>query len=241
LIEITRVCKRYPGSERAALDELSLRVPPGTIYGLLGTNGAGKTTLLSILTGVRRKDSGEVRIDGLDPVSDLSAIRRRIGYVPQDLAFYPALTVQENLEIFAVLAGSRAQEVREAIDAAQLADHAGKRAQALSGGLQRRLNLAIGLLGLPKLLLLDEPTAGVDPQSRHFLLETVRRLRARGLTIVYTSHLMEEVQRLCDRVAIIDHGKLVIEGTIAELLAQGDANLEALFLRLTHHELRDMA
>lgn len=241
MIEITRLCKRYAGSERPALDELSLSVPQGSIYGLLGPNGAGKTTLLSILTGLRRKDSGDVRIGGAPLDTDLPAVRRQIGYVPQDLAFYPGLSVLENLETFAALARSSAMDVRASIDVAQLADHTGKRAQTLSGGLQRRLNLAIGLLGGPKLLLLDEPTAGVDPQSRHFLLESVRRLRDRGLTVLYTSHLMDEVQRLCDRVAILDRGKRVVEGTIAELLAHGDTSLEALFLRLTHHELRDAA
>jgi ABC-2 type transport system ATP-binding protein len=241
VIKVENLRKRYPGAEQPALDGLSLNVPAGLIYGLLGPNGAGKTTLMSMLTGLIAKDAGSVHIAGLDLDHERAAIRGQLGYVPQQLAFYPTLTVAENLRTFAELTASTPARLEFCIETAQLAAQLKKPAQALSGGLQRRLNLAIGLLGQPRLLLLDEPTSGVDPQARHFLLETVRKLRDGGLTVLYTSHLMEEVQRLCDRVAIIDRGRLIAEGTLPELLGKGDRDLEALFLRLTDHALRDAA
>lgn len=240
MIKLKDVRKRYSGAPNLALAGLSLHVPAGTIYGLLGPNGAGKTTLMSILTGLIPADSGELQIGGLDLRLALRRARELIGYVPQQLAFYPSLTVAENLKVFAALSpGNTPARSEFCIELAQLGGHLTKQARLLSGGLQRRLNLAIGLLGQPRLLLLDEPTAGVDPQSRYFMLDSIRSLRDEGLTIVYTSHHMEEIQKICDRAAILDHGQLLAEGSLAELLQGGDADLEALFLRLTHHRLRD--
>jgi ABC-2 type transport system ATP-binding protein len=240
VIKLTAVCKQYPGAPHPALAGLSLQVPAGTIYGLLGPNGAGKTTLMSILAGLIPADAGRIEIGGLDVRRALKRTRELIGYVPQQLAFYPSLTVAENLQVFAALSpGHIPARSTYCIELAQLGDHLNKQARLLSGGLQRRLNLAIGLLGRPRLLLLDEPTAGVDPQSRHFMLDRIRSLRDEGLTIVYTSHHMEEIQKICERAAILDHGQLLAEGSLADLMRAGDADLESLFLRLTHHRLRD--
>ncbi len=244
LIEIMGVSKRYPRSDTPALDRLDLAVAEGAIFGLLGPNGAGKTTLLSILLGLTRKDSGQVRIAGHDIEHELPAIRRLCGLAPQELGFYPMLTVSENLHVFCAAGGLSGAKLKQqsafAVDTAQLGEHLHKRANRLSGGLKRRLNLALSLLHTPKLLLLDEPTVGVDPQSRAFILGVIRRLRdERGLTVIYTSHYMDEVQQLCDTVAILDQGRVLALGALKDLLGPQDRDLEDLFLRLTHRRLRD--
>jgi ABC-2 type transport system ATP-binding protein len=248
LIEMQGVAKHYRGADSAALDGVSLAIEEGAIFGLLGPNGAGKTTLISILLGLARKDRGQVRVGPHDVDRDLPQLRRICGLAPQDLGFYPMLTVEENLRFYAAAGGlggaPRDAQVRFALDVGQLEAHRDKRADQLSGGLKRRLNLALSLLHSPRVLVLDEPTVGVDPQSRAFILATIRRLRGeRGLTVIYTSHYMDEVQELCDRIAILDAGRVLAAGTLAELLgapaAQGCRDLEDLFLRLTHHRLRD--
>jgi len=249
LIEIDAVTKRYRGADTAALDRVSLTVEPGTIFGLLGPNGAGKTTLISILLGLVRKDGGAVRVAGHDMDRELPAIRRLCGLAPQDLGFYPMLSVEENLRFYGGAGGlagaALAQRVDFACDTAQLGEHRDKRAERLSGGLKRRLNLALSLLHAPRILVLDEPTVGVDPQSRAFILEVIRRLRQeQGLTVIYTSHYMDEVQQLCDRAAILDQGRVLAQGTLRELLdgvagSKPARNLEELFLNLTHRRLRD--
>ncbi|HUP91115.1 MAG TPA: ABC transporter ATP-binding protein [Solimonas sp.] len=239
MIRITALHKRYPGAEHVALDDVSLEVPAGCVFGLLGPNGAGKTTLISVLTGMLAKDRGTVQVGGCDLDADPRAVRRQIGLVPQELAFYPGLGVGENLRLFGQLTpGFTPARLEFAIATSELGAHLAKPARALSGGLKRRLNLAIGLLGDARLLCLDEPTAGVDPQSRNFMVETVRRLGAEGYTVLYTSHYLDEIERACDRVAILDHGRVLVQGALPELLADG-ASLEALFLRLTHRALRD--
>jgi ABC-2 type transport system ATP-binding protein len=229
------------GSERV-LDNVTLEIPGGSVYGLLGPNGAGKTTLISIVCGLRRAQAGAIVADG----EPLDALRRRraglLGLVPQELAFYPMLTVRENLRFFAGvqdLDGSRLRERLAAVVAfARLDAVLERRAGELSGGLKRRLNLAIGLLTEPELVLLDEPTVGVDPQSRAFLLESIAGMRAPARHILYTSHYMEEVQAICDHVAIIDAGRVLAAGPLAKVLA-GAASLEEVFLQLTHRRLRD--
>lgn len=240
MIDIEQLRKRYSATSRPALDRLSLHVPAGCAFGLLGPNGAGKTTLMSILTATLRADSGSVRIGGLDVDRDAQAVRRVIGYAPQELAFYPGLSVRENLDLFAALTpGADTASMDEAIGVADLSAHLHKPAQQLSGGLKRRLNFAIALLGRPRLLCLDEPTAGVDPQSRNFLLDTVLRLRERGVTILYSTHYMEEVERSCDQVAILDEGRVLACGELAALREHPDERLESVFLRLTRSDLRD--
>lgn len=228
LIDIQSLTKTYPGGTAPALDSVNLHIGRGALFGLLGPNGAGKTTLLSVLVGLVRRDSGRVRIDGLDLDRELPAIKRIFGFVPQDLAFYPMLTVQENLDFFTgvwnVPRAQRRARIERAVETTGLTHYLGKRAETLSGGLKRRLNFACGLLNRPRILCLDEPTVGIDPQSRHFILESIRGLAEEGMTVIYTSHYMEEVQQLCDHVAVIDQGRILADGRMDELLASGGQN-----------------
>lgn len=222
MLHIADVSFRYPGAAAAALEGVTLDIPPGGVYGLLGPNGAGKTTLISILAGLQSAVSGQITLNGRRLAEARTNEPRAIALVPQEYAFYPMLTVAENLHFFSGILGlarreSKAQ-IDQAITFARLEQVVGKRAEQLSGGLRRRLNLAIGLLGKPKLLLLDEPTVGVDPQSRSFLLESIAGLPAAGTTVLYTSHYMEEVEAICQRVAIIDQGQVLAEGALDDLL-----------------------
>ena len=241
LVQVERVSKRYETA--IALDELTLDVFEGETLGLLGPNGAGKTTLMHLLAGLLRPDTGIVRIAGLgDPQS--RRVRAAIGLAPQELAVYPQLSAEENLRFFGRLYGLRGAElqagVEKALRLADLTARAGNRAGTFSGGMKRRLNLACALVHRPTLLLLDEPTAGIDPHSRNRLFEVIERLKSEGLTLVYSTHLMEEPERLCDRVAIIDHGHLLAVGTAPQLVERhGAADLHALFLALTGSEVRD--
>ena len=250
MIHVENLRFSYPSASAPALDGLSLEVPTGSLYGLLGPNGSGKTTLLSLLSGILKAPSGAIRVDGMDLALHLAEVQARSALVPQELAFYPSLSVRENLEFFAGVGGlsgsEAASRVDEALRLAALLPNAGQRAERCSGGLKRRLNIAIGLLRRPRLLLLDEPTVGIDPQSRHFILQSVREIHAAGCTVVYTSHYMDEVQDLCDTVGVMDRGRLIAEGRMETLLAQGSGqakalvrNLEELFLRLTQTALRD--
>ena len=243
MIEIQDLRFRYPGAEREALAGLTLSVRSGSLFGLLGPNGSGKTTLISILTGLLDAGSGQVRIEGR-ALPDAS-VQGFSALVPQDYAFYPRLTVIENLACFGGVlrlhgAGLEAR-MSEVMETTGLREHAAKRAEHLSGGLKRRLNLAIGLLNRPRLLFLDEPTVGIDPQSRQFILEAIRGLNAAGTSVVYTSHYMDEVQQLCDSIGVLDEGRLLAQGSLEELLrtAPGQRNLEDLFLHLTGRRLRD--
>jgi ABC-2 type transport system ATP-binding protein len=203
-----------------AVDGLSLRVEPGEVLGLLGPNGAGKSTTVHLALGLLAPDSGTVAIDGLGPPTD-PRVRRHLGLAPQSVALYTELTGEENLRFLGRVYGltGRALQARVdwALDFAALSDRRGDRVGTWSGGMQRRLNLAAALLHEPRLVLLDEPTAGVDPQSRNAILERILELKRGGLTVVYTTHYMEEAERLCDRVAIVDHGKVLALDTVANL------------------------
>ena len=223
VIDIQGLGFRYSGAAHDTLQDINLQVPAGSVFGLLGPNGAGKSTLLNILCGLLHFETGKVHIDGLCVRRQSHLIKPFSALVPQDFAFYPQLTAMENLRFFARVLGLRGQgaknEITRCIAIAQLEKHAHTRAAVFSGGLKRRLNLAIGLLSQPRLIFLDEPTVGVDAQSRHFLLQSIRELnREHGVTVVYTSHYMEEVQFLCDQVAIIDHGRICLAGPLQELL-----------------------
>lgn len=222
MIQIEGLSFRYPGAERAAICELSLQVRPGSLFGLLGPNGSGKTTLISILTGLLTPAAGALRIDGRALPVEVRAVQGFSALVPQEHAFYPRLTVLENLKFFAGVLAIPAAESRarldEAIGVTGLESFTSMRAEHLSGGLKRRLNLAIGLLNRPRLLFLDEPTVGMDPQSRRFILDTIKRINAAGTTVLYTSHYMEEVETLCDEIGVLDEGSLLARGTLAQLL-----------------------
>ncbi|MBI3407753.1 MAG: ABC transporter ATP-binding protein [Planctomycetes bacterium] len=220
ILQIRNLCKDF-GALRA-VNGVSLEVAQGEMFGLLGPNGAGKTTLLSIVAGLLEPSAGEVFIDGKRFLGRERDLKRLIGIVPQDLAIYGELTARENLRFFGQLygLGDRALENRvdEILRAVGLIDRAGERVGTFSGGMKRRLNFGAGLVHEPRLLLLDEPTAGVDPQSRSHIFEEVRQRNAAGLTVVYTSHYMEEVQALCPRIGIIDVGKLVACDSLLNLL-----------------------
>jgi ABC-2 type transport system ATP-binding protein len=214
--------KRFGGL--TAIDGLALEIRRGELFGLLGPNGAGKTTLVNLAVGLLRPDEGTVRVDGADPADP--AARARLGVAPQATALYDELTGRENLCFFGGLqglAGARlAERTRWALDFVGLADRARHRVKTYSGGMKRRLNLAAALVHEPPLLLLDEPTVGVDPQSRNAIFENVLELKRRGTTILYTTHYMEEAQRLCDRVGVLDHGRLLaLDGVDALIGAHG--------------------
>lgn len=229
-LTISSVSHTYRGAREAALNSVSLTVPAGGVFGLLGPNGAGKTTLISLICGLIESEQGHITLDDEPLALVRAADPARIALVPQDYAFYPMLSVVENLRFFGGALGLSGARLRQRCDAAiaftRLEQVTGKLAETLSGGLRRRLNLAIGLLGEPRLLLLDEPTVGVDPQSRHFLLDAIAGLPASGTTVIYTSHYMEEVEAICQRLAIIDQGRLLAAGTLAELLDSGEQTLE---------------
>ncbi|HEV2111511.1 MAG TPA: ABC transporter ATP-binding protein [Gammaproteobacteria bacterium] len=222
MIQIEGLSFRYAGAERDAIRELSLRVRPGSLFGLLGPNGSGKTTLISILTGLLTQAAGELRIDGRPMPAEARAVQGFSALVPQEYAFYPRLSVLENLRFFASVLAMPEIESRERLEEALsvtgLESSAAVRAEHLSGGLKRRLNLAIGLLNRPRLLFLDEPTVGMDPQSRRFILDTIKRINLTGTTVLYTSHYMEEVETLCDEIGVLDEGRLLARGNLAELL-----------------------
>lgn len=205
-----------------AVDDVSFQIAHGETYGLLGPNGAGKTTTISMIAGLLDRDAGEVIVAGQPMTTKTVQAKSALGYVPQDLAIYPDLSGLENLVFFARLYGmSRSQakaKAREVLSLIGLSDRAGDQANKYSGGMKRRLNVGIGLLNDPKLLILDEPTVGVDPQSRNAILESVAGLSSAGMAVLYTTHYMEEAERLCDRVGIIDHGNLIAEGTSRELV-----------------------
>ncbi|HWS45225.1 MAG TPA: ABC transporter ATP-binding protein [Acidimicrobiia bacterium] len=209
--------------DRIAVDDVSFSIAPGETYGLLGPNGAGKTTTIRMVCGLLHRDAGTVHVDELEVNERALAAKARIGYVPQDVALYPDLTARENLEFIGRLYRLRKKLLRERVDEVlalvDLSDRGDDRVDAYSGGMKRRLNIAAGLLHRPALLVLDEPTVGVDPQSRYAILESVRSLGAGGMAILYTTHYMEEADRVCDRVGIIDRGRLVAEGTRRELVS----------------------
>jgi ABC-2 type transport system ATP-binding protein len=245
VLEIRGLVKRY--GSRTAVDGVSLSVRPGEILGFLGPNGAGKTTTVSVAAGLLRADAGDVRIAGAAIRSDADPRKGRLGLVPQDLALHETLSAVHNLEIFGGLQGLRGARLRAACDEALafvgLAERARDRVASFSGGMKRRLNLAAGLLHVPDVVLLDEPTVGVDPQSRSFIFDNLESLRARGRAILYTTHYMEEVERLCERVVIVDGGKVVADDRVDALRqrlgGEKPATLEEVFLKLTGRSLRD--
>lgn len=221
VLEVSDLRRRF--DDLTAVDGVSFSVAQGETYGLLGPNGAGKTTTISMIAGLLEPTDGTVIVDG-EPMSPKNfEAKRSIGLVPQELAIYPDLTGRENLRFFGGLYELRGQEladrVHEVLATVGLSDRADDRASEYSGGMKRRLNIAVGLLHRPRLLILDEPTVGVDPQSRNAILESVEHLADEGMSVLYTTHYMEEAERLCDRVGIIDQGILVAEGTRRELVA----------------------
>jgi ABC-2 type transport system ATP-binding protein len=221
IIEAKKLTKRYGTIE--AVKGLSFAIRRGEIFGFLGPNGAGKTSTISMLSCLLEPTQGKAIVAGYDVVKASSEVKRRIGLVPQELALYPTLNARDNLDYFGRIYGLRGRKLRQRVDEVLemvgLTNRAKAAVKTYSGGMKRRLNIAAGLLHRPEVLFLDEPTVGVDPQSRNAIFEHVERLRDEGMTILYTTHYMEEAERLCDRVAIIDEGRIVALDTPCELIA----------------------
>ena len=219
IVEVRGLTKRF--DELVAVNDVSFAIQEGEVYGLLGPNGAGKTTTISMVSCLIEPTSGAITVDGHDSAREPGALKAALGVVPQEVALYPTLTAAENLRFWGSMYGLRGdalkRAVADALELAGLADRAKERVEKYSGGMKRRINIAAGILHKPRVLLMDEPTVGIDPQSRNHILETVKDLNAAGMTVLYTSHYMEEVEYLCDRIAIMDHGVIIAEGTLNEL------------------------
>jgi ABC-2 type transport system ATP-binding protein len=231
MIQVEDLRKTY--GDVKALDGISFNVPEATIYGLLGPNGAGKSTTIAILAGLTPPSGGSARIAGHDVAGDARAAKGALGYVPQDIVLYEELNARENLEFFGGLYGLQRAALRARVDelltAIDLGDNAKRAVETYSGGMKRRLNLACGLVHRPRVILLDEPTVGIDPQARLHILEMVRDIAREGTTILYTTHYLHEAEDLCQRIAIIDHGRILAEGTLEELRsAVGERDLVTL-------------
>jgi ABC-2 type transport system ATP-binding protein len=220
VLEARNLVKKY--GDVVAVNEVNLAIQRGEILGLLGPNGAGKTTIISMVTGLLVPTSGSITVDGLDLQENANAVKAKLGLVPQELALYPTLSARDNLVFFGSIYGLGGKHLRERVDAmlmmVGLSERADEAIDTYSGGMKRRVNIAAGLLHQPELLLLDEPTVGVDPQSRNAIFECVEALNRAGMTVIYTTHYMEEAQRLCHRVAIIDEGRIVALDTPAALI-----------------------
>ena len=222
MLSLAHLQKRYGAI--VALNDISLEIQPGEFFGLLGPNGAGKSTLMSLIAGLRQANGGEITLDGarLSPAN--AQARLALGLVPQNIALYEELSAEQNLRLFGALYGLRGVQLRdrvmELLEAVQLNDRRRHAVKTFSGGMQRRLNLAAALLHRPKVLLCDEPTVGVDPQSRNAIFDYLARLNREGLTIIYSTHYMEEATRLCSRIGVIDHGRILALGTLDELLTR---------------------
>ncbi len=222
ILEVDNLVKKF--GDHMAVKGVSFSVEKGEVFGLLGPNGAGKTTTISMLTGVLEPTGGTARVAGYDIRTDLDAVKKINGLVPQDLALYPTLSARANLNFFGQIYGLRGKDLKERVEdvlrVVSLTDRANEAVEKYSGGMKRRVNIAAGLIHHPRLLFLDEPTVGVDPQSRNHIFESVLRLnRERGMSIIYTSHYMEEVELLCNRVAVVDQGEIIALDTVKNLIA----------------------
>jgi ABC-2 type transport system ATP-binding protein len=245
IIQIENLTKIFKNATEPAVDNISFSINKNEIFGLLGPNGAGKTTTISILCGLFAPTSGRVTIEGKNLQTQASLIKKIIGIVPQDIALYPTLTAKENLQFYGSMYGLQGADLRDKIEVwlnkLGLKDAAKRKIATFSGGMKRRVNLIAGVLHQPKILFLDEPTVGVDVQSRNVIIEHLKEINASGTTIIYTSHHMEEAENFCTMVCIIDNGKILIQGSPADLISNnaGSSNLENVFLNLTNRKLRD--
>lgn len=244
-IEITGLSKWYKNAGVAAVDQLNLRIHEGEIFGLLGPNGAGKTTTLSILCNQIPTTAGTVIINGYTLKKEADNLKRTIGVVPQEIALYDKLTAYENLRFFGNMYGLKGNTLKERIHICMknfgLEHKINKTVDTFSGGMKRRVNLIAGILHKPKILFLDEPTVGIDVQSKTVIIDYLKQLNQEGITILYTSHHMDEAEHFCSRIAIIDQGKIIAKGVPKEMIKAQDgcSNLEDIFLYLTGRKLRD--
>lgn len=245
IISVDNLIKHFKNAPEPAVKSISFTVQKNEVYGLLGPNGAGKTTTISVLCGFLKPTSGTVVIDNKNLKESLNEIKQVVGVVPQDIALYPTLTAKENLEFYGNMYGVSGKILRERINLwlnnFGLTEAANKKIATYSGGMKRRVNLIAGILHKPKILFLDEPTVGVDVQSRSVIMEHLKELNKAGMTIIYTSHHMEEAENFCSHVAIIDYGKIITEGNPKDLIKRYEncKNLEDVFLYLTKRKLRD--
>lgn len=245
IIDIQNLSKTFKNTSEPAVNGISFSINHNEIFGLLGPNGAGKTTTISILCGLFPPTRGSITIDGKSLQHNLKDIKPIVGIVPQDIALYPTLTARENLDFYGHMYGLKGKDLKDKIEMwlqkLGLTDAANRLINTYSGGMKRRVNLIAGIIHKPKILFLDEPTVGVDVQSRNVIIELLKEINQEGTTIIYTSHHMEEAADFCTRVSIIDHGKILTQGTPAQLIANtpGADNLEKVFLDLTKRKLRD--
>ena len=247
VVKLDGLIKKY--DNRPVVDGLSLEIKEGEIFGLLGPNGAGKSTTMNMICSLLKPTAGSVEVFGMDIKKDINKFKPLIGYIPQELAIYGNLKAWENVELFTSLYDIKGKELKGAIDEALdfvgLSEKRSSFAKTFSGGMKRRLNIACALGHKPKLLIFDEPTVGIDPQSRNFILEKIKAINKMGTTVIYTSHYMEEVEAICSKVAIMDNGKIVACGTKDELKnmvrknPDEEVSLEQVFLTLTGKKLRD--
>jgi len=245
VVQLQKLSKQYPHSSKRAVSDLTLEIEEGSVFGLLGPNGAGKSTTVMMLCGLMRPDSGTISVFGLDVMDNGVDIRQRVGVAPQEIALFPTLTAYENLFYFGRMYGMQTSEInaqiKKYLDTFGLSEKKNKIVSTFSGGMKKRLNLIAALLHKPKLIILDEPTAGVDVQSRNLILDFLDTLKEAGTTIIYSSHVLEEAERICSHLGIIDEGKLLVAGTRASIMnAHLDCkNLEQVFLKLTGKNIRD--
>jgi ABC-2 type transport system ATP-binding protein len=245
IVQIQSLTKQYKGAAQPAVSNLNLEIQEGAVFGLLGPNGAGKSTLITMLCGLLKPDTGSIHVLGMDVRKEGTDIRKRVGVAPQEIALFPTLTAYENLAYFGRMYGLNGADIKESIgyylNVFRLTEKANKRVQTFSGGMKRRLNLIAALLHDPTLLILDEPTAGVDVQSRNMLLDFLLSLKGENITIIYSSHFLEEAERICTDLAVVDEGKLVTQGTPSALMkTYADCkSLEDLFIKLTGKHIRD--
>lgn len=244
-VRLDNLTKQYPHSSKRAVSELSFEIEEGSVFGLLGPNGAGKSTTVMMLCGLMRPDTGGISMFGLDMLENGVEARKRIGVAPQEIALFPTLTAYENLFYFGRMYGLPGAEIRAQIkkylQVFGLNEKGNKIVSTFSGGMKKRLNLIAALLHQPKLIILDEPTAGVDVQSRNMILDFLDSLKSEGTTIIYSSHVLEEAERICSHLGIIDEGRLITTGTKTSIMGTHHdcKNLEQVFLKLTGKNIRD--
>lgn len=243
-VQVHNLSHQYKGAENGLMHKLNLDVKQGESFGLFGPNGAGKTTLMSLITGVLKPQSGSVELLGLDMKTHAKEVRHQFGYVPQSLSFYEELTPIQNLEYFGAMMGLTRNQIKERgeslLSVLGLEKVGKKPVKQFSGGMKRRVNLAIGVIHRPKVLFLDEPTVGVDVQTRHAIIQYLKELNQSGTTLFYTSHHLSEAQELCNEVALMDKGEILAKDSLDTMLKNhGEETLEKLFLKLTGKQYRD--
>jgi ABC-2 type transport system ATP-binding protein len=244
-VAVNNLKLKYRGTDSCAIDKLSFSIYDGEIFGLLGPNGAGKTTTINILTGLLKQDEGEALISGHNINGDFNKLKALIGVVPQEISLFSNLSVKQNLLIYGNLYGIKKDLLKSRITSLLedygLSEKANVKVKNLSGGMSRRLNIIVGILHSPKLLFLDEPTVGIDVQSKNFIISNLRQLNKSGITILYTSHYMDEAEKFCSRIGIIDQGKIIALDSPEELIEKNDEceDLEDVFLHLTGRKIRD--